>query len=171
MDARLLSSRSASSRDYDIYVITAEGKNLKQLTLEGTNRMPAYSPDGRKIAFASSREGDFNIYLMDSNARNVVKLTRTPPGTENISPSWLPSPLAVIPKRKVADILGRSQTNRQPVMMSMNLATYTNVETSIPVVLILQHLLLLPKVTKSQSGAGRRNSRLISDDSRDCLLN
>ena len=82
---------------YDIYVITAEGKNLKQLTQEGNNRMPAYSPDGRKIAFASSREGDFNIYLMDTNGRNVVKLTRTPPGTENISPSWLPSPFAVNP--------------------------------------------------------------------------
>ena len=39
-------------------------------------------------------------------------------------------------------------------MMSMNLATYTNVEISIPVGLILQRLLLLPKATKSQSGAG-----------------
>ena len=63
---------------HDIYVITAEGKNLKQLTLEGNNRMPAFSPDGRKIAFASSREGDFNIYLMDSNGMNVVKLTGDP---------------------------------------------------------------------------------------------
>ena len=83
---------------YDIYVITAEGKNLKQLTQEGNNRMPAFSPDGRKIAFASNREGDFNIYLMDTNGRNVVKLTTTPPGTENISPSWLPSPFAVNPR-------------------------------------------------------------------------
>ena len=86
---------------HDIYVITAEGKKLEQLTQEGNNWMPAFSPDGRKIAFASSREGDFNIYLMDSNGRNVVKLTRTPPGTENISPSWLPSPLAVNPNGKL----------------------------------------------------------------------
>ncbi len=56
-------------------------------------------------------------------------------------------------------------------MMSMNLAAYTNVEISIPVGLILGGLLLLPKATKSQSGAGQRDSRLISDDSRDCLLN
>ena len=86
---------------HDIYVITDEGKNLKQLTVEGTNRMPAYSPDGTKIAFASSRDGDFNIYLMDTNGMNVVKLTTSPPGTENISPSWLPSPLAVNPNGKL----------------------------------------------------------------------
>ena len=99
---------------YDIYVITAEGKNLEQLTLEGTNRMPAFSPDGRKIAFASSREGDFNIYLMDSNARNVVKLTRTPPGTENISPSWLPSPLAVNPNGKLPTSWGGLKRTGNP---------------------------------------------------------
>ena len=86
---------------HDIYVITAKGKKLTQLTQEGNNWMPAFSPDGRKIAFASSRDGDFNIYSMDSNGRNVVKLTRTPPGTENISPSWLPSPLAVNPNGKL----------------------------------------------------------------------
>ena len=99
---------------YDIYVITAEGKNLKQLTQEGNNRMPAYSPDGRKIAFASSREGDFNIYLMDTNGRNVVKLTTTPPGTENISPSWLPSPLAVNPSGKLPTSWGELKRTINP---------------------------------------------------------
>ncbi len=86
---------------YDIYVITAEGKNLKQLTQGGKNRMPAYSPDGRKIAFVSTRDGDFNIYLMDTNGMNVVKLTRTPPGVDNTRPSWLPGALAVNPNGKL----------------------------------------------------------------------
>ena len=86
---------------YDIYVITAEGKNLEQLTEAGTNRMPAYSPEGRKIVFVSTRDGDFNIYLMDTNGRNAVKLTRTPPGIDNVKPSWLPGPLAVIPNGKL----------------------------------------------------------------------
>ena len=107
---------------YDIYVITTEGKNLKQLTEGGNNRMPVYVREGRKIAFVSTRNGDFNIYLMDSNGRNAVKLTRTPPGIDNVKPSWLPGPLAVIPNRKVADFLGRTQTHPQPVMMSMNSA-------------------------------------------------
>ena len=99
---------------HDIYVITAEGKNLNQPTLEGTNRMPAFSPDGRKIAFASNREGDFNIYLMDTNGRNVVELTTAPPGTKNISPSWLPSPLAVYPNGKLPTSLGGLKRTGNP---------------------------------------------------------
>ncbi len=74
---------------YDIFAITAEGKNLEKLTEDGSSRFPAYSPDGERIAFASHRAGDFNIYLMDTNGRNVDKITDTPPGTDNIFPSWL----------------------------------------------------------------------------------
>ena len=73
-----------------IYVMTAEGKKLEQLTEEGDNTSPVYVQDGTKIAFVSHRDEDYNIYLMDTNGRNAVKLTGTPPGTENISPSWLP---------------------------------------------------------------------------------
>ena len=99
---------------FDIYVITAEGKNLNQLTLEGTNRMPAFSPDGRKIAFASNRDEDFNIYLMDNHGMDLVKLTRTPPGVDNISPSWLPSPLAVYPNGKLPTSWGGLKRTGNP---------------------------------------------------------
>ena len=80
----------ADSRN-DIFVVTADGKELEQLT-DGpsTNRSPVYVQDGTKIVFVSHRDGDYNIYLMDTDGRNVVKLTRTPPGIENISPSWIP---------------------------------------------------------------------------------
>ena len=99
---------------YDIYEITAEGKNLKQLTEGGTNRMPVYVRDGRKIAFVSTRDGDFNIYLMEANGRNVVKLTRTPPGIDNVKPSWLPGALAVNPKGKLPISWGELKRARNP---------------------------------------------------------
>ena len=86
---------------YDIYVMTAEGKKLERLTEEGNSSMPAFSPDGRKIAFVSTRDGDKNIYLMDTSGRNVVKLTRSPPGTDNVSPSWPPGAMAVNPNGKL----------------------------------------------------------------------
>jgi Tol biopolymer transport system component len=87
---------------YDIYVMTAEGKKIERLTEEGNSSRPAFSPDGRKIAFVSTRDGDKNIYLMEANGRNTVKLTNTPPGTDNSSPSWLfPGGFAVNPKGKL----------------------------------------------------------------------
>ncbi len=86
----------------DIYVMTAEGKGLARLTdEEGNNRQPAYVRNGARIAFESDRDGDYKIYLMDPNGRNVVKLTRTPPGIENVSSSWLRRALEVNPKRKL----------------------------------------------------------------------
>ena len=99
---------------YDIYVITAEGKNLKQLTEGGNNRMPVYVRDGRKVAFVSTRDGDFNIYLMDTNGRNAVKLTRTPPGIDNVKPSWLPEPLAVNPNGKLPISWGELKRRGNP---------------------------------------------------------
>ena len=86
---------------YQIYAITAEGKDLEKLTEEGSNRMPAYSPDGGKIAYVSHRNGDSHIYLMETNGSNPVKLTNTPPGVDNIQPSWLPGALVVTPNGKL----------------------------------------------------------------------
>ena len=85
----------------DIFTITADEKELEQLTEDGRSRSPVYSPDGTKIAYVSRRNGDYHIYLMDTNGRNAVKLTRTPPGRSNASPSWPHGALAVSPSGKL----------------------------------------------------------------------
>ena len=91
----------ADSRN-DIFVITADGKQLEQLTDgPGTSRSPVYSPDGTKIAYVSGRRGDSNIYIMDANGMNSVKLTNTPPGIDNGDPSWPRGGLAVNPNGKL----------------------------------------------------------------------
>ncbi len=91
----------ADSRN-DIFVITADGKELEQLT-DGprTNHSPVYSPDGTKIAYVSGRRGNSNIYVMDTDGRNAVNLTRTPPGIGNKAPSWPHGGLAVNPSGKL----------------------------------------------------------------------
>ena len=86
---------------YEIYVMNAEGKELERLTEESNSSMPAFSPDGSKIAFVSTREGGTDIYLMEANGMNAVNLTKSPPGTANSSPSWLPRVLAVNPNGKL----------------------------------------------------------------------
>ena len=91
----------AASRN-DIFVITADGKELEQLT-DGPrgSRSPVYSPDGTKIAYVSRRGGDYHIFLMDANGSNAVKLTKTPPGIGNVNPSWPRGTLAVNPSGKL----------------------------------------------------------------------
>ncbi|MEE2619689.1 MAG: hypothetical protein VX677_13830, partial [Candidatus Poribacteria bacterium] len=58
----------------DIYVMDKEGKNLRQLTDHpGDDHYPAWSPDGKQIAFVSNRDGGkaSAIYVMDTAGNNL----------------------------------------------------------------------------------------------------
>lgn len=52
----------------------------------GHNGAPAFSPDGSKLAFASSQDGLLNIYVMGSNGGTPTQLTRG--AGNNTEPSW-----------------------------------------------------------------------------------
>ena len=52
----------------DIFSVPVNGGTAKQLTTNPAyDAYPVWSPDGQKIAFASTREGSMDIYLMDKN--------------------------------------------------------------------------------------------------------
>lgn len=72
-----------------IYLIGADGSNERPLlTLGGQMDSPAWSPDGRFLAFTwDGGGGSFNIYLADIATAQVVRLTRE---GRNESPAWSP---------------------------------------------------------------------------------
>jgi Tol biopolymer transport system component/PKD repeat protein len=78
--------------DLEIYVINADGSGETQLTNNAASVddvYPSWSPNGTKIAFASSREdGDQEIYVMNADGSNPTRLTNSPGG--DFSPSWSP---------------------------------------------------------------------------------
>ena len=61
----------------EIYVMDADGGNQENLTNHpADDRDPDWSPDGRKIAFISRRDGGtYQIYVMDVDGKNVIRLT------------------------------------------------------------------------------------------------
>jgi WD40 repeat protein len=68
---------------------TSDICDLRQLTADKADDMlPAWSPDGRSIAFVSSRDGNPEIYVMDSDGQNQRRLTFNPTG--DWRPAWLP---------------------------------------------------------------------------------
>ena len=82
-----------SMRDgnYEIYLMDATGDNLLKLTEHpALDVSPAWSPDGRKIAFATQR-GDYSreIYVMDSDGTNPENVSRFPVSEYN--PAWSPN--------------------------------------------------------------------------------
>lgn len=73
----------------DIYAILPDGSSLRRLTVSpAIDREPAVSPDGRTLAFASDRNGTFQVYLMPLPGGVVRQLTRSTQGADQ--PAWSP---------------------------------------------------------------------------------
>lgn len=70
----------ASERDeafnLDINVMSADGSGVTRLTTSiGTDDRPAWSPNGRRIAFTSTRDGANEIYVMNADGSGQTRLT------------------------------------------------------------------------------------------------
>ncbi len=60
----------------DIYKVPVSGGQAVQLTTQPSYECnPVWSPDGSKIAFASDRKGNFDVYVMPSTGGAPTRLT------------------------------------------------------------------------------------------------
>src|SRR5439155_12618865 len=75
---------------FQISIIGADGSGYRQLTRNGDNTSPTWSPDGKFIAFTSNRDGRYHVYTMMADGTNQSSLTPDPE-TEDFVLSWLPA--------------------------------------------------------------------------------
>ena len=83
--------------EYQIYVTSADGTKLTQLTHDrGGNVTPSWSPDGKLIAFTSTekRDGNAEIYIMNADGSNQRRLTHDP--ADDSHPHWSPDGRRII---------------------------------------------------------------------------
>ncbi len=60
----------------DLYRVPSGGGQATQLTFhEAHDYQPMWSPDGKQIAFASDRYGNFDIFIMDARGGDAQRLT------------------------------------------------------------------------------------------------
>ncbi|MFN2525036.1 MAG: hypothetical protein ABR505_02055 [Actinomycetota bacterium] len=103
--------------DYDIFMVNPDGTGLQALRQgPAADFEPAWSPDGTKLAFASSPRFAFaaDIYVMNSDGTRLTNITNSPQN-DDLHPSWSPdgsrivysselSPLPVLPAGRGPDI-------------------------------------------------------------------
>lgn len=71
-----------------VFVVNADGSEEINLTVSEGGTDPAWSPDGTRLAFASHRDGNFEIYSMTSDGKEVTRLTETE--SDEAEPAWSP---------------------------------------------------------------------------------
>ena len=59
----------------DIYIMNSDGAAVRQLTFTNNNFDPAVSPDGTKVAFASSRNNNTDVYVVNVDGTNLFRVT------------------------------------------------------------------------------------------------
>lgn len=77
----------ADGADSDIWLIPSSGGKALRLTAgAGSDHSPRWSPEGKRIAFISDRDGTGNIYLIRINGGEAQKITSS--DTALFSPLW-----------------------------------------------------------------------------------
>lgn len=91
--SRFVYSASGAADDYDLYLDT--GTRLAPAA--GADGNPAWSPDGRRIAFTSARTGQGDLYLLDTAALDAppLKLSGDPTASE-VYAAWSPDSSALV---------------------------------------------------------------------------
>jgi TolB protein len=85
----MLFTSTRNSVHPNIYLQRVDGVSVIQLTNDDADyAYPTFSPDGKQIAFSSTRGGNWDIYMMDLDGKNVVQITTGP--TQHVHPSFNP---------------------------------------------------------------------------------
>ena len=87
----------------DLYSLPVTGGEAKPVTTGlAFDSQPSVSPDGKKIAFVSDRDGSENLWICNLDGSDPKQLSKDAQG-DFISPSWTPDGDYVLVSRKPAD--------------------------------------------------------------------
>jgi dipeptidyl aminopeptidase/acylaminoacyl peptidase len=76
-------------RDGDLWIVMVNGTEpVKVLVSPAEEAVPVWSPDGKRIAFRSNRDGNSEIYVVDADGSNLKRLTQD--NAVDTSPTWSP---------------------------------------------------------------------------------
>lgn len=87
--APTLVERYRGDRVFTVHAVRSDGSRHVSLAKSPKyDAEPSWSQDGKSILFASTRDGNRDIYVMTSTGRSQVNLTNSAVGIRNSEPAW-----------------------------------------------------------------------------------
>ena len=89
-----------------IYAVNPDGTGLAQLTHVAQGQIaenPAWSPDGRHIAFDSNMTGAFRLWIMDANGSQAHMVAGDRPNVADLVPAYTPDGRQLVFSRCIMD--------------------------------------------------------------------
>ncbi|MBV6429359.1 MAG: Protein TolB [Haliscomenobacter sp.] len=107
----VLSFLTTRDGNFEVYTMTADGKNVTNLTNnQALDFWSSWSPDGKYILFYSNRDGNNEIYRMDADGKNPINLSNHP--SNDYLPCWSPD------GKKIAFTSDRDHKSREIYTMN-----------------------------------------------------
>jgi len=86
---RMVFSSTRHNKNPNLYIKNVNGVAVTMLTGDpASDIQPAWSPDDQKVAFASNRSGNWDIWIIGAGGGQPIQVTSGP--SEDVHPSWSP---------------------------------------------------------------------------------
>lgn len=89
-----VSNVDTNQGESNIWLASTSHDDVRQVTRTGKDRAPRWSPDGKKLAFLSRRDGKSQVYLLDVAGGEAQQLTKLASDVETLR--WLPNGASLV---------------------------------------------------------------------------
>jgi TolB protein len=83
----ITSVRTGDTEIFSVDPDSGDAVNLSQ-SPDSEERYPCWSPDGKRVAFTSNRDGAYNLYVMNADGTHLHQLTHEKDPNVAYMPSW-----------------------------------------------------------------------------------
>jgi Tol biopolymer transport system component/flagellar hook assembly protein FlgD len=99
---------------WNIWTLNRDGTNPSQVTQDETtfrDETPSWSPDGKKLIYASDQDGNFDIWMVNADSSGKTKITSS--SEAETRPAWSPDGLKIAYKNErglsIYDVRSKAQ--------------------------------------------------------------